>query len=457
LKAGKIGGVFSTSALELGIDIGALDVCICVGLPNTMMSLWQRAGRVGRGGKAGAVILIPDERPIDAYYTAHPEKLFAREMEPLAINLKSRTLATWHYACALNEAGRNIEVVDPAALGEPMSTIAAEHRAGQDHASYHSDSVHREYNLRAGGDVSYELLLHDESIGDISRSQILRETPPNAIYFHGGWKYRVTSVDEFRKHVRLKREHLPNRTLSFVQTNVRLQQCWRAGHNTKIKIQEGRLLVTQTLMGLTEKRPDGNVYASFPGNQGLRSNILPTTGVVITIGRPSSLLPNPGDARIAFNGLSPLLTGLLPTILGPCDLGDFAIHAQWGEEESKLYLYDVAYDGIDLTLHAFDRLADLLDAARVRLSECDCSESVGCFRCVRNPYDDVPTNRGLTRQMVKMLEDSVATHPIEVTVETATPDRMAAIAATTACPVCGLSNPIGQKFCGNCGSKSEGA
>lgn len=178
LKAGAIGGVFSTSALELGIDIGALDVCICVGFPNTMMSLWQRAGRVGRAGKPGAVILIPDERPIDAYYTSHPDKLLAREMEPLAINLQSRTLATWHYSCALSEAGRNIELLEPSLLGEPMQTIAAEHRAGQDHPSFHSEGVHREYNMRAGGDASYELLVHDNQIGDISRSQILRETPP---------------------------------------------------------------------------------------------------------------------------------------------------------------------------------------------------------------------------------------------------------------------------------------
>lgn len=456
LKAGKIGGVFSTSALELGIDIGALDVCICVGLPNTMMSLWQRAGRVGRAGKPGAVVLIPDERPIDAYYTMHPEKLFAREMEPLAINLKSRTLATWHYACALYEASRNIELIDPATLGDPMSMIAEEHRAGQDQPSYHSDGVHRDYNLRAGGDVSYEILLHDESLGEISRSQILRETPPNAIYLHGGRKYRVSSVDEVRKQIRVKAEHSPNRTQTFLQTTVRLQQCWRAGHNPKMKIQEGRLLVTQTLMGLTEKRPDGNVFASFPGNQGLRSNILPTTGVVLAIVKPNSLLPRAGDARTAFNGLDPLLTGLLPTILGPCDLADFAIHAQWGEDEAKLFIYDVAYDGIDLAIQAFGRLGDLLDAALARITECDCTEPSGCFRCVRNPYDDVPTSRDLTRQMVQVLANSLTEQPIEVTVETAAPDRMAPIAAKVACPSCGCANAVGQKFCGDCGHKLEG-
>ena len=64
LRDRTVRAVFSTSALELGIDIGAIDVVACVGLPTTMMSLRQRAGRAGRAGKEGAVILIPAKRPL---------------------------------------------------------------------------------------------------------------------------------------------------------------------------------------------------------------------------------------------------------------------------------------------------------------------------------------------------------------------------------------------------------
>ena len=92
--------VFSTSALELGIDIGALDVVVCVGLPSSMMSLWQRAGRVARAGKEGAIIVIPADTPIDSYYAAHPKELFAKENEPLALSLTNRRVVHCHYACA---------------------------------------------------------------------------------------------------------------------------------------------------------------------------------------------------------------------------------------------------------------------------------------------------------------------------------------------------------------------
>jgi DEAD/DEAH box helicase domain-containing protein len=97
--------VFSTSALELGINIGAIDVVICVGLPTTMMSLWQRAGRAGRAGKQGGVILIPGQTPIDAYHSTYPERLFEQDHEPLILNLNNQRVLHLHYACAAKEAG----------------------------------------------------------------------------------------------------------------------------------------------------------------------------------------------------------------------------------------------------------------------------------------------------------------------------------------------------------------
>jgi DEAD/DEAH box helicase domain-containing protein len=72
LKSGRLLAVVSTSALELGIDIGDLDICILVGYPGSMISTWQRSGRVGRRGQEAALILIAGEDALDKYYIAHP-------------------------------------------------------------------------------------------------------------------------------------------------------------------------------------------------------------------------------------------------------------------------------------------------------------------------------------------------------------------------------------------------
>ncbi len=64
LSSGALSAVISTSALELGIDIGGLDLCILVGYPGTVATTWQRGGRVGRSGRESAIISFPVRTPL---------------------------------------------------------------------------------------------------------------------------------------------------------------------------------------------------------------------------------------------------------------------------------------------------------------------------------------------------------------------------------------------------------
>ena len=463
LRDGSVRGVFATNALELGIDIGLLDVCICIGFPNTMMSLWQRAGRVGRGGKAGAVILIPEARPLDAFYTEHPDQLLERPNEPLAINLHSRTLGKWHYACALKEAKDDIERVKPEGLQDPMRTIASEHQAGRiDDAIFHCQNPHHEYSMRAGADWEYALIEADtrHEIGQISKSQIQLETPPSAIYRHDGERYRVMGVREMPNEVRVRKEYSHNRTQAFVNRKVQVLHCCGAKRNTAMQLEKcDHLRVVETLVNLTEKSPNGTTVRTWQGSQGLTPYVLPTTGVVLTVFAPLRLVRGADDrrpaetvAKEAWNGLGPLLTGMLPSVLGPCDIGDFAIASEWHEQNARLYFYDRAYDGIDLTLPAFDRLEELLSEAMIRIEECACQEQCGCFRCVRPQFEDVVTNRSASRHMLGSMLDSLKAGPLNVTLDEqrSTVSALEEIARIT-CPQCGRENKTDAKFCDNCG------
>ena len=86
LVTGDLLCVVSTSALELGIDIGNLDLCILVGYPGTIMSTWQRAGRVGRDGSHSALVLIAHEDALDQYFMNHPDVFFDMPPETALIN-----------------------------------------------------------------------------------------------------------------------------------------------------------------------------------------------------------------------------------------------------------------------------------------------------------------------------------------------------------------------------------
>ncbi len=136
--------VFSTSALELGIDIGAIDAVVCVGIPQSMMSLWQRAGRAARGGREGAIIVIPADRPIDTYYANHPEELFAKENERLALNLDNQRISFQHYACAMSEVGGQEDDLKGEVLGDQLTKIQgmrANGKLGDEEAFYRAEPI----------------------------------------------------------------------------------------------------------------------------------------------------------------------------------------------------------------------------------------------------------------------------------------------------------------------------
>ena len=96
MASGKLLGVVSTSALELGIDIGGLDLCILCGYPGSVMSAWQRGGRVGRARRESAVALIAGEDALDQYFMRHPAEFFDRPPESAVINPANPAIAAKH-------------------------------------------------------------------------------------------------------------------------------------------------------------------------------------------------------------------------------------------------------------------------------------------------------------------------------------------------------------------------
>lgn len=103
MASGELLAVVSTSALELGIDIGGLDVCILVGYPGTVMATLQRGGRVGRCQQESAVIVVAGEDALDQYFARNPEDFFSRPAEKAVVNPDNEVILTRHLECAAAE------------------------------------------------------------------------------------------------------------------------------------------------------------------------------------------------------------------------------------------------------------------------------------------------------------------------------------------------------------------
>ncbi len=103
LFEGKIKAVISTSALEVGIDIGGLDVCILVGYPGTIINTWQRGGRAGRGDRPALVILMAQQDALDQYFMKNPDDFFARNYENAVLDPFNIPVLNAHIPCAAAE------------------------------------------------------------------------------------------------------------------------------------------------------------------------------------------------------------------------------------------------------------------------------------------------------------------------------------------------------------------
>ncbi|HNS50177.1 MAG TPA: DEAD/DEAH box helicase [Anaerolineae bacterium] len=100
---GGLLGVATTSALELGIDIGDLDAAVLVGYPGTVASLWQQAGRAGRGTRHALAVLVAQDGPLDQYFLRHPGDLFGRPHEHALTDPSNPYLLVQHLPCAAQE------------------------------------------------------------------------------------------------------------------------------------------------------------------------------------------------------------------------------------------------------------------------------------------------------------------------------------------------------------------
>jgi len=451
--------VFSTSALELGIDIGQLDAVVCVGLPSSMMSLWQRAGRVARSGREGAIILIPADTPIDSYYATHPDELFAKENEPLALNLHNRRVVYCHYACAVSEVGGIDDRLRLEVLGETMRAVGELRSGGglNEDIFYRSDP-HMAVNIRSMGEGSYSLECGREEIGQIDDFHLLREAYRNAIYRHGGVPYRVRDVLRGRRLILLDREFSGHDTTSFVGKQIRLKRRRAVSEYAQITVATVEIDVTEFLLNVVERDRSGRMVQKWQGQAGMPANTLPTEGTLLHLSRTLwdaviGELDVP-RSRSALASCERLIASLFPTISGPCDTQDYSSFSDVQRDGSAvIYLYDMVYDGVDLTTSAFDMMGQLIDKSFERLTTCDCATDEGCFRCIANPRVEERASKEGTARLLRIIQQIISTETPQVTLPTPGSTADLAPDVKASCPSCSATVAQGDRFCRNCGEK----
>ena len=399
LFAGELLGVSCTRALELGIDVGALEACIVVGYPGTLASFLQQSGRAGRGEKDTLIILIGLDTAVNQYVMSHPEYLFGRAVEQAAVEPDNPFVIMGHVRCAAHEiplaeaeAGRfgpHEEIV--------LGVLQENHKVRRIRDRwYHatSETPQHETNLRDATDRN--VLIEDvdtgEVLGEVSKFDAPPILHPEAIYFHRGETYRVLELDVEEKFIaRVRRVDVDYYTQPIGGTDV---------HHIDARLREKPFGTGWAYWGevtayfrnlLYEKVRFYELDAISRHALDLPTFQLETMALWLVPGedlmervRQAGL-----DAHAGLRGIGYATRMILPLFI-TCDTLSFShtigsANSPW----QTIFIYEGHPFGLGFTRKAYERLDAIMPAVLDTLHSCPCDD--GCPCCTGKPLRQYAT------------------------------------------------------------------
>ena len=420
LREERIGGIVSTNALELGIDIGSLDAVVMAGYPGTLASTWQRAGRAGRRTDSSCAVFVASSSPIDQFIVQNPDYFFGRTPEHAFIQPNNLEILVNHLKCAAFElpirSDEHFGGIDVAPLCERLEEAGYLHRTGDNwhwtEQAYPADTV----SLRAVTSDNFVIVDTTglpQTIGEVDFSSALTTVHPKAIYLHQGQQYQVERMDFEKRKAYVKRVDLEYYTDAIRYTQVRVLELAEsstlesggaasANPHSGATRNHGDVLVRSQVVGFKKIKFFTNENVGS-GNLELPENEMHTTAFWLTLERPliESLPFSVSERQSGMRGLLHALSSMA-TLLLMCDRRDLGtaigerppspgLGLDWDESpeldgvereyfEPNLYIYDAYPGGIGFSEPLFD-IADVLIARTHALIEaCPCER--GCPSCV---------------------------------------------------------------------------
>jgi DEAD/DEAH box helicase domain-containing protein len=424
LRSGEVLGVVATSALELGIDIGHLDVAVLAGYPGTIASMWQQAGRAGRRTGQSLAILVATSSPMDQFLAAHPEYLFGAPPEHARINPENPFILVNHLKCAAFEL--------PFAVGEPFGKAVGAHLAAlEEEGLLHraGDRFHWTSETYPADHISLRTVTSDNFLvidttaregRQVKRRQIIAEVDwksafamiyPKAIHMVEGEPFEVQELryrEDEEKVAYVKRVVVDYFTDAISAKGVWILQRFDRQDLPRLAAEQGEVLVAEKVVGF-KKIKMGTLENVGSGEVELPQQEMQTTSAWLGFDPAllAQLSPSREDLVDGLRALTYLLHHLAPIFL-LCDIRDLGSWLGDGmpvetgvvatRESTRarllqaevftptIYLYDNQPGGIGLAERIFEVLPALLERGRETLESCPCAN--GCPSCV-GPVNEV--------------------------------------------------------------------
>ncbi len=391
LRSGDILGVVSTNALELGIDIGGLDVSVMCGYPGGIASAWQQAGRAGRKNDISAAILIASSSPLDQFIASHPEYFFGKSPEQGIIDPDNLSILVSHLKCAVFELPVfESEIFGAVPTARVLDFLATERLVKRSGDKYHYTSdiyPATEVSLRSASPENFVIMDESDSgraVGEVDFFSAPELVHPDAIYLHGSRQYQVRNLDWEGQRayvIPVEVEYYTDAetkvTLKILHTD---QEDQLSGN---IKIALGDLSVSRVVVGFKKIRFHTHENLGF-GQVHLPEQEMHTSGFWVSF--PDTIAESMNITAEALggamHGVSHLLKQIVPVwiLSDPADIRSISMVRSPFTDQPSLYIYEAIPGGVGFARRIFDMFDNIVEGAISIVRSCPCGD--GCPSCI---------------------------------------------------------------------------
>ena len=449
LREGHVRGVVTTNALELGVDIGSLDVCVLAGYPGTIASTWQQIGRAGRSGGVSVAIVIAGDNPIDQFIIQNPDYFFGQSPEAARVDPQNLLIAVEHLKCACYElewrAGEAYGGLSPADTDEALDFMARAmgvvQRSGERWTWTSRTYPANQVSLRSTASENFVVIdtgsRERNVLAEVDFESAHLTLYPNAVYQISGEPYRVVRLDydERRAYVERSDDGYYTTAMHYAATHV--LDVFKERDAPRTSIGFGEVRVTQRFVGFKKIKFGTGENIGY-GELNLPELDLHTMAYWLQLKAddfkdrvPSSLVADQWVRLVEGVGEVLKTTASLKMM---CDWRDLELcigsvaNDQWwsqglggltvrdasGEEqdfeagqiapslyEPHIYLYDRYPGGVGLGEGLFDEHETFMGMARDLVRSCPCE--AGCPSCVGPPGESAAPIKASVATILEVL------------------------------------------------------
>ncbi|WP_436936526.1 DEAD/DEAH box helicase [Halovenus marina] len=417
LKSGSLDGVLTTSALELGIDIGSVDATILAGYPGTRQSFWQQIGRAGRNSSEALSVFVPRSDAIDQYILDHPEYLLGDNIEDAVVDLSNNAVYAQHILCA--GAERPLTRDDATWFGSEdrleravqMWKDAGQMTGDLDRGAQYDGPPRPQgtISMYATTDEQYRVRRVDGDIDmePLDKERVYREYHPGALTLYDGTQYEVVDVVEETPRPYVEVEQVQTNTYTQTLSDKRV-------HNLEIERSRDLGDGYRLCAGMGDVDVHYHSYKEIDINTGkavgmptstgldpisLRTQLMwvefpPTIGDRVIREIPSeTLLSPPEDSPMGAEewtlggGLHGGEHGMikmspLELRLDNSDMGGLSTLTHPEVDSPVWFIHDAVEGGVGFSHSIYDNFTAVAERTIERVEECDCDRPEGCPSCL---------------------------------------------------------------------------